>query len=767
MRLGRFDEARAEAGHMAGWLAQPPEPENALRAAIVGINADLVQGRSADAAARAEAALGALPPTGYASIRGRLENALGHALLHSGELDRAARVLEQALQRLQSAGAVLNAARVANNLGIARYQQGRWSDALVAWEGFVELARRGGVGSDLLDALNNLGSLYRDSGQVDRARACLQDALDTALATGHESLAPMLLGNLAEVAAIAGDPVAADLYVEAAQRAEATRNRSEQAEALRRLAQLRLDQGDLSEFAVVAGDARIAASAASAGLELLLLDGLRAIASVRAGSDELPDGSETAQAVVDRLRGAGLAFEAARMELRLAEGLQARDRHEEAEARLDPLEAVFRPLGARPELARLESLRRRLGEVMRLQLDDIGRHYDALQDLTLRLSRERDVQKLLETMLDRALDLVGEERGYVLLLEDGVGTAVASRHVGQETLGEDLAPSSSVVRRVMETRKPLVVLDIDQEESLGKRASVMAAGLRSVICVPILRSEELLGLIYVDGKEAVGGAPERKASLLMACADAASVAIENARLIQALRDKTNAMAIMAHELRTPIGAIIGFASEMMTGGTTSPEEDQELLGLIKSEGERVSHMVNQVLERARMRDGAVEHLREFVDPVELVLASTDVLRPLARQAEIHMVRDADDDVPDLLGDRDRLIQVLVNLVSNAIKFSPSGGTVRVHAHAREDAVELVVEDEGPGIPPDRLDIIFDPYQQAGSEGMRRKGVGLGLAVSREIVLQHGGKITAGNRAEGGARFVVWLPSGEDETLLST
>jgi signal transduction histidine kinase len=258
----------------------------------------------------------------------------------------------------------------------------------------------------------------------------------------------------------------------------------------------------------------------------------------------------------------------------------------------------------------------------------------------------------------------------------------------------------------------------------------------------------------------VGGAAERKGSLLMACADAASVAIENARLIRALQSKNDALAIMAHELRTPIGAIIGFVSEVMAGETESREEDLELMGLVKSEAERVAHMVNQVLGMARTDASALEWSRELVDPLELVLASTDTLRPLARQAEVTITRDADEDVPEFLGDRDRMIQVLVNLVGNAIKFAPPGGVIHVQATAADGGVSIAVLDEGPGVPEDRLDAIFEAYEQAGPEGQREKGVGLGLAVSQEIVRRHGGRIGVENRVGGGACFTLWLPGAD-------
>jgi len=245
----------------------------------------------------------------------------------------------------------------------------------------------------------------------------------------------------------------------------------------------------------------------------------------------------------------------------------------------------------------------------------------------------------------------------------------------------------------------------------------------------------------------------------MACADVASVAVENARLIEALKRKQDALAIMAHELRTPITSIIGFASLLLSSDEDrTPQEDGEMIGLIKSEAERVRGMVGRVLELAQMQASDAEWKHEPVDVLALVVAGVDSLRPQARQSEVRLEAFADEDLPDLLGDEERLIQVMVNLIGNALKFVPFGGRVEVRAQTRAAGALITVEDDGPGIAAERLGRIFDPWQQAGSPRMRRKGVGLGLAISQTIVQRHGGWITAENREEGGARFTFWLPA---------
>jgi tetratricopeptide (TPR) repeat protein len=489
--LGRYDEAREEARALR---AAARSPRDHAEAAVFAANIAIFQGRGAEAEAVARDALQALPPTLDAGSLGPVHVALGNALRLQGRLDEAAVPYESALAQLKRAGRLLDAARVANNLGILRYQQGDPLAALAAWEEFRDHARRGGVSLEHFNALNNLGCVYRDTGQPARARQSLEEALAIARAEAPTGL-PMILGNLAEVEAVAGQPERAEgLYRECIDAAREQGNAAEEAEAWRRLAQARLDAGLLEDLEAVLAQARDAAEAADAGLERLIVRGLSQALAIRRGGpgDPLDEGLEVADAIDE----AGVAFEADRLRLRLVEALAAVDRMQEAELRLDELEARLRAVSARPELVRVDRVRRQLRENTRYHLADISRHYDALQDLTLALSRERDLGRLLDLILARALELVGEERGYVILLDDdGAPILTASRLVGDEAISHELAPSRSVTRRVMESRKPMVVLDVEKEDSLRKRRSVMAAGLRSVLCVPILRGDDLLGVI--------------------------------------------------------------------------------------------------------------------------------------------------------------------------------------------------------------------------------------------------------------------------------
>lgn len=748
------------------------EPAWLTRTAVLRATLELRAGRPR---AAAEACTHALARLGEDQrfLRATLSTTLATAMRALGRTDVAIRGFEGARDTLVAEGRLLEAARVANKLGSTLFSSADWSGAQREWESFRGLARSAGDPWEQCCALANLGGLYRDTGHLDRASESLEEALRLARRHRLGRLEPLAMSSLAETWARMGDTaLAADAMQEAIDLAERRGHWQEAAESTRLLAVLRLDQGDRGAAGRLIDRARLSAAhlddedgasqlSALAGLLGLLGEGNR-------------EGDETrVLEAIRSLSDRGATVSAARLRLRLAEVLVGTTRYGPAEALLDEAEEVLRPLDARPDLSRIEDARRHLVRATRSSLQTLTRHHDWLQELTLALARERDLDPLIELVLDRALELVGEERGLVRLFDEvGVASLQVSRGLATTDSGtnpvvpDDQEPAdpqrasvfSVVIARVVRSRRPVVIPDAQTDPELAILAAEQDQPLRGVVCVPILRAEHLLGVIYVDGPHVMDSGSDVRAELLMACADAASVAVENARLIEALKRKQDALAIMAHELRTPITSIIGFASLLLSpDDDRSPQEDGEMLGLIKSEAERVRGMVGRVLELAQMQAADAEWKRAPVDVLALVVTGVDSLRPQARQSEVRLQAYVTEDLPHVFGDEERLVQVMVNLVGNALKFVPHGGCVEVRARASAGGALVTVEDDGPGIAAERLDRIFEPWQQAGSTRMRRKGVGLGLAISQAIVQRHGGWIRAENRAGNGARFSVWLP----------
>ncbi len=225
---------------------------------------------------------------------------------------------------------------------------------------------------------------------------------------------------------------------------------------------------------------------------------------------------------------------------------------------------------------------------------------------------------------------------------------------------------------------------------------------------------------------------------------------------QRLRDF---VADVSHELRSPLTSIGGFAQALLDGTAEDESTRRRAAQIIADESRRVAAQVDELLDLSRVQSGQVAMLREVLPVSELVGLCSELLSRRASDREVTI----ETDVPEglrVIGDSDRLEQVIGNLLDNALKHSPQGGTIRVTACAAGmDRVEISVVDEGPGIPPDNLDHVFDRFYQGAGV---RTGAGLGLAIARVIVHAHGGSIRAGNGPEKGAVFTVRLPTGHRE-----
>ena len=226
------------------------------------------------------------------------------------------------------------------------------------------------------------------------------------------------------------------------------------------------------------------------------------------------------------------------------------------------------------------------------------------------------------------------------------------------------------------------------------------------------------------------------------------------------RRKTQFVSDVSHELRTPLTAIRG-AAETLLDGDVEPEDQQRFLTTIALEAERLGRLANDLLTLQRI-EGATGELP--IRPVDLRLAAdraAAMLEPLLEDREVTLT--VNGRAPLVLGDTDRLQQVVANLIDNASRIVGEGGHVQVELTAEGDRVVLSVLDDGPGIPEADLPRLFDRFYRADSSRTRTSGgAGLGLAIVRAIVTAHGGRIEAANLPTGGARMTVVLPAIPEE-----
>ncbi|RYZ03072.1 MAG: hybrid sensor histidine kinase/response regulator [Myxococcales bacterium] len=231
------------------------------------------------------------------------------------------------------------------------------------------------------------------------------------------------------------------------------------------------------------------------------------------------------------------------------------------------------------------------------------------------------------------------------------------------------------------------------------------------------------------------------------------------RAEQANRSKDDFLATVSHELRTPLNAISGWVS-LLRSGALPPERVSDALETIDRNVRAQARLIEDLLDVSRITSGKLQLSLEPTDMTEVVAAAIKALRPGAEAKRLAIRTEVASELPTLMGDGARLQQVVWNLLVNALKFTPGGGSIYVALRAVAGGVELVVEDDGQGIAPETLPHVFDRFQQAQSSFTRSHGgLGLGLAIVRHLVDLHGGRVSAASAGLGqGSAFTVFLPS---------
>jgi signal transduction histidine kinase len=222
--------------------------------------------------------------------------------------------------------------------------------------------------------------------------------------------------------------------------------------------------------------------------------------------------------------------------------------------------------------------------------------------------------------------------------------------------------------------------------------------------------------------------------------------------------KSSFLSNVSHELRTPLTSIKSFSEILLN----YPDEDlvtrTEFLQIIRSESERLTRLINDVLDLAKIEAGRMEFKLQPVELGDLIHGASEVIRPLCEEKGLELTEFVPSGLPLVMADRDRILQVLTNLLGNALKFTKSG-FIHVGARGADREVILFVSDSGPGIPPDELEIIFEKFRQRGDSLIGKpQGTGLGLAICREIMQHHNGKIWAESQEGSGATFCCSMPA---------
>jgi Na+/proline symporter/nitrogen-specific signal transduction histidine kinase len=226
--------------------------------------------------------------------------------------------------------------------------------------------------------------------------------------------------------------------------------------------------------------------------------------------------------------------------------------------------------------------------------------------------------------------------------------------------------------------------------------------------------------------------------------------------------KDDFMSSVTHELRTPLTSIRALAELMQDDPEMDPEQRRQFLAIVVGETERLSRLVNQVLDMAKIESGHGEWHNTDIDLRQLLTHAAQTTSELFRERGAELVLQMPEQVRSLRADPDRLLQVLLNLLSNAVKFVPAvGGRVELTLSSNEQGVRVEVRDNGPGVPPEQAQLVFEKFRQGGDDANRPQGTGLGLPISRQIVEHFGGRLWLKSEPGQGACFGFDLPWRQD------
>jgi signal transduction histidine kinase len=447
-----------------------------------------------------------------------------------------------------------------------------------------------------------------------------------------------------------------------------------------------------------------------------------------------------------------------------------------------------------------------------------------INEVAVALSSTLDLDDLFGRSLQAVVSRLRFDRALILLIDEDRQVLTAGRSIGgsDEMAGLvagfelPLAETRSTLVQLARADGPMLFRDVDQDEFEPNRAFARAVGVTSFLGTPLITQGRTVGMLAVDNR-LTGRDLERSAGpLLFTVGNLIAGAIERARLYgeieadrrdlemrvarrteqlaqaveeaqdaraeaeEASETKSRFLANVSHELRTPLTSVIGFTKLVRKrleevvfpsvpegAATTDPRLERamrqvsENLAIMVAEGDRLTALINEVLDLEKIRAGRMEFRSELVDVADVVRRAAAATAALFETSGLALAVDAGGPL-SVVGDRDRLIQVVINLLSNAVKFTPSG-SVHVGARMADAEVLVSVTDTGVGIDPADQARVFEPFAQAEDAlAAGPRGTGLGLPICRQIVEHHGGRLWLVSAVGAGSTFTFALPAADAE-----
>jgi K+-sensing histidine kinase KdpD/DNA-binding response OmpR family regulator len=408
------------------------------------------------------------------------------------------------------------------------------------------------------------------------------------------------------------------------------------------------------------------------------------------------------------------------------------------------------------------------------------------------LASQLDAEDLIKMVGDELKDLFRANIVYLALHNPKTNIINFPYHFG-DTL-EPIRMGEGLTSKIILTGEPLLINKDLQELRAQMGVQKLGVAAASYLGVPIPVGDKIIGVLSVQSTEQENRFNENDLRLLSTIASSVGVALRNATLFEEVKQakqeaeaaskiaekaneaKSAFLSTVSHELRTPLTSVLGFAkiikkrleerifpaldrTDSKTGKAVT--QVSENLFVVISEGERLTHLINDVLDLAKIEAGKMEFAKENVSMAEVAERALAATTSLFDQKKLELVKNIDTNLPEIIGDKDKLIQVMINLISNAVKFTDEG-SITCRVFKQKDELLVSIADTGIGIAPEDFGAVFEQFKQVGGDTLtdKPKGTGLGLPICKEIIQHNGGRIWLESEKGKGSTFSFALPLTE-------
>jgi signal transduction histidine kinase len=399
-----------------------------------------------------------------------------------------------------------------------------------------------------------------------------------------------------------------------------------------------------------------------------------------------------------------------------------------------------------------------LGEKTEMQSNDLRAHYQRIIEISQKLNSTLDLKTLLRQIISAARELTHTEAASIMLIDPSTGELrfeIAS-NLNPDEMSDIIVPmEGSIAGWIVTHGEPRIINDVRQDPNwFGKVDETIEFQTHNLLGVPMRTHKKVIGVLEAMNK--VGKQPftDDDFTTLTTLASQAAIAIENARLFQ----QSDFIAEMVHELRTPLAALKA-STTLLQRPTLADDRKQDIIVTMQSETERLIRMTSEFLDLARLESGRAKLEIKPFEMKKLLAESIEVVMPQANEKTVRVNLESEDFM--IHGDRGKVKQVLLNLLTNAIKYNREGGQIFVTtrpdlANNGDTLVRVAIKDTGYGISKDNQKHMFQKFFRVADTAGFTQGTGLGLAIAKHIVEAHGGQVWLESEEGIGTTFFITL-----------